>query len=194
MCVSGGANDSGIGNSSRGKENVPSHKRARKALALGPSAPTATSTPHSHNNLVPDVCSFIIETPSKTLAGDESSELFSSPAIHRNPYLDESTSLHSLVSENTPDKYQNIDIENIISEKTKVSSKAEEPIVVKKSAVRSIKFDQEPEAKEETPSFIMATTNWETLACGKTQDQLDLTILAHQFLKKSALKPRSLNF
>ncbi|XP_045488036.1 myb protein isoform X2 [Pieris rapae] len=97
----GQVNDSGIGTASLGKENVPSHKRARKALAQAWGV--ATSTPHSH---VPDV-SFVVETPSKTLAGDESSELFSTPNMHRN-YLDESTSLHSLVSaENTPDtKFQ----------------------------------------------------------------------------------------
>ncbi|KAG7296667.1 hypothetical protein JYU34_020514 [Plutella xylostella] len=43
--------------------------------------------------------------------------------------------------------------------------------------------------------FIHSIDNeWRVLACGKTQDQLDLTQLAHQFLRKTALKPRSLNF
>lgn len=51
-------NDSGIGTGCLGKENVPSHKRSRKALAQAWGV--ATSTPHG--NVVPDV-SFIMETP-----------------------------------------------------------------------------------------------------------------------------------
>ncbi|XP_059056242.1 myb-related protein B isoform X3 [Achroia grisella] len=132
-------NDSGIGSGKRrcsegsqaGKENVPGsgtgggHKRARKALA--PAWGTAaTSTPHSHvHALVPDV-SFINETPSKTLAGD-SSVMFSPPSIVKNSILEESTSLHSLIStDNTPDtsKYEDIDIEAVISEKTKVQHRS----------------------------------------------------------------------
>ncbi|XP_056633340.1 transcriptional activator Myb isoform X6 [Diorhabda sublineata] len=35
---------------------------------------------------------------------------------------------------------------------------------------------------------------WVMVACGRTQDQLDLTEQAHKFLKTSGLKPRSLNF
>lgn len=35
---------------------------------------------------------------------------------------------------------------------------------------------------------------WAMVACGRTQDQLDLTEKAHKFLKTSGLKPRSLNF
>ncbi|CAH2098329.1 unnamed protein product [Euphydryas editha] len=91
----------------RGKENVPA-KRARKALA---SSWAATSTPHHH--YVPEL-SFGVETPSKTLAGD-SSVLFSPPSIVKHSLLEESTSLHSLVSaENTPEplKYEEIEIEN----------------------------------------------------------------------------------
>ncbi|KAJ2944826.1 hypothetical protein O0L34_g1718 [Tuta absoluta] len=107
-------NDSGIGSlkrrlsesSTHGKENQPghnAHKRARKALASSWGA--ATSTPHAHTNhqphgVVPDV-SFIVETPSKTLAGD-SSVLFSPPSIVKHSLLEESTSLHS---DNTPTQY-----------------------------------------------------------------------------------------
>ncbi|CAG9792413.1 unnamed protein product [Diatraea saccharalis] len=196
-------NDSGIGSlkrrcseGSQGKENLPGvHKKARKALAT--SWGTATSTPHSHT-LVPEVA-FIVETPSKTLAGD-SSVMFSPPSIVKHSLLEESTSLHSLMStENTPEtsKYEDLDIEAVISEKTKVRRNSE-PILVKKSAVRSIKFDQElKDIREEKPvSFILGgkIDKWETFACGRTQDQLDLTILAHQYLRKTALKPRSLNF
>ncbi|CAG9792414.1 unnamed protein product [Diatraea saccharalis] len=119
-------NDSGIGSlkrrcseGSQGKENLPGvHKKARKALAT--SWGTATSTPHSHT-LVPEVA-FIVETPSKTLAGD-SSVMFSPPSIVKHSLLEESTSLHSLMStENTPEtsKYEDLDIEAVISEKTKV--------------------------------------------------------------------------
>ncbi|KAL0860456.1 hypothetical protein ABMA27_009841 [Loxostege sticticalis] len=204
-----GNNDSGIGSLKRrvsessqtGKENVPgtAHKRARKALATSWGA--ATSTPHAHSNnqsIVPEV-SFIVETPSKTLAGD-SSVMFSPPSIVKHSLLEESTSLHSLISaDNTPDtKYEDLDIESVISEKTKVRRSSDEPTIVKKSAVRSIKFDQEPkEAADEKPvSFILGDKDnkWEIFACGKTQDQLDLTVLAHQYLRKTALKPRSLNF
>ncbi|CAH0714947.1 unnamed protein product, partial [Brenthis ino] len=188
-------NDSGIGSGRRGKENMPSHKKARKALAHSWGA--ATSTPHAHahaHNTVPDVS--FMETPSKTLVGD-SSVLFSPPSIVKHSLLEESTSLHSLMSaENTPEptKYEDMDIETQ-TEKNKARRLSGEPLVVKKSAVRSIKFDQEipEEAKEERPSFILAD-KWETYACGKTQDQLDLTMLAHQYLRKTALKPRSLNF
>ncbi|XP_047539355.1 myb protein isoform X1 [Vanessa atalanta] len=115
-------NDSGIGSGRRGKENVPAHKRARKALAHSWGA---TSTPHAHLALVPDV-SFIVETPSKTLAGD-SSVLFSPPSIVKHSLLEESTSLHSLMSaENTPEpmKYEEIDIETAITEKTKVQHRS----------------------------------------------------------------------
>uniref|UniRef100_A0A2H1VGY3 SFRICE_015355 n=1 Tax=Spodoptera frugiperda TaxID=7108 RepID=A0A2H1VGY3_SPOFR len=78
-------------------------------------------------------------------------------------------------------------------------TRGNEPIVVKKSAVRSIKFDrlEEPvevkDEKNQSP-FIMGSYKWQTFACGMTQDQLDLTQLAHQYLRKTALKPRSLNF
>ncbi|XP_013186772.1 transcriptional activator Myb isoform X3 [Amyelois transitella] len=122
-------NDSGIGtlkrrvseSSQQGKENVPSiHKRARKALAANWGA--CTSTPHSDR--VPDV--FMAETPSKTLAGD-SSVMFSPPSIVKNSILEESTSLHSLMSaENTPNtsQYEELDIESVITNKTKVQHRS----------------------------------------------------------------------
>ncbi|XP_013147914.1 PREDICTED: uncharacterized protein LOC106110579 [Papilio polytes] len=98
----------------------------------------------------------------------------------------------------TPDnKYQDMDIESVITEKTKIRRLSDEPIVVKKSAVRSIKFDQAPVETEtdEKPMLLLNNDNkWEIYACGKTQDQLDLTVLAHQYLRNTALKPRSLNF
>ncbi|XP_063631841.1 myb-related protein B-like isoform X5 [Cydia splendana] len=207
-------NDSGIGSlkrraSEQGKENQPraltvpagsgsggsggagaQHKRARKALAHAHAWGAATSTPTTAR--VPDVA-FIVETPSKTLAGD-SSVMFSPPSIVKNSLAEESTSLHSLMSaENTPEtlKYEELDIETV--EKTKVRRMSGEPVVVKKSAVRSIKFEKEPEVKEEPVEFIL-NDGWKTYACGKTHDQLELTKLAHQYLKKTALKPRSLNF
>ncbi|KPI93215.1 hypothetical protein RR46_10475 [Papilio xuthus] len=73
---------------------------------------------------------------------------------------------------------------------------SDEPIVVKKSAVRSIKFDQAPAetATDDKPMLLLNDNKWEIYACGKTQDQLDLTVLAHQYLRNTALKPRSLNF
>ncbi|GBP37515.1 Transcriptional activator Myb [Eumeta japonica] len=126
------AHDSGIGSLKRrtsdiqGKENTlpptTQHKRARKALANSWGGAT-TSTPHSDASratLVPDV-SFIVETPSKSLAGD-SPFMFSPPSLARDPHmLEESTSLHSMMSsENTPEPNKFIDIEEAISEKTKV--------------------------------------------------------------------------
>lgn len=63
---------------------------------------------------------------SKTLAGD-SSVMFSPPSIVKHSLLEESTSLHSLISaENTPDtsKYEDIDIEAVITEKTKVQHRS----------------------------------------------------------------------
>lgn len=184
-------NDSGIGSArrgERGKENVPA-KRARKALAH---SWAATSTPHHHH--VPDVA-FCVETPSKTLVGDNS-VLFSPPSIVKHSLLEESTSLHSLVSaENTPEPIKYEEIENENTEKPKIRRLSGEPLVVKKSAVRSIKFDQDiaEEVSNEKP-LILTDNKWETFACGKTQDQLDLTLLAHQYLRKTTLKPRSLNF
>ncbi|XP_073961216.1 proto-oncogene like protein Myb isoform X2 [Choristoneura fumiferana] len=96
------------------------HKKARKALAHSWGA--ATSTPHART--VPDVA-FIVETPSKTLAGD-SSVMFSPPSIVKNSLAEESTSLHSLMSENTPEtiKYEDLDIEAAITEKTKVQHRS----------------------------------------------------------------------
>jgi hypothetical protein len=35
---------------------------------------------------------------------------------------------------------------------------------------------------------------WTMVACGRTQNQIDLTEKAHNFLRTSGLKPRSLNF
>ncbi|XP_063545807.1 myb-related protein B isoform X2 [Cydia strobilella] len=149
------AHDSGIGTlkrraSDQGKENQPSvgsgagagagstsssasagagagaapHKKARKALAHAHSWGTATSTPSAAR--VPDVA-FIVETPSKTLAGD-SSVMFSPPSIVKNSLAEESTSLHSLMSaENTPEtlKYEELDIETV--EKTKVQHRSYVP-------------------------------------------------------------------
>ncbi|CAH2058091.1 unnamed protein product, partial [Iphiclides podalirius] len=60
-------------------------------------------------------------TQSKTLAGD-SSVLFSPPSIVKHSLLEESSSLHSIISgENTPlNNYDELDIEGAISERTKV--------------------------------------------------------------------------
>lgn len=53
--------------------------------------------------------------------------MFSPPSIVKNSLLEESTSLHSLMSaDNTPDtsKYEDLDIEAVISEKTKVQHRS----------------------------------------------------------------------
>lgn len=56
--------------------------------------------------------------------------MFSPPSIVKNSILEESTSLHSLIStENTPEpsKYEEMDIENVISERTKVQHRSTLP-------------------------------------------------------------------
>lgn len=64
-------------------------------------------------------------TQSKTLAGD-SSVMFSPPSIVKNAFLEESTSLHSFISvDNTPEpKFEDLDIEAVITEKTKVQHRS----------------------------------------------------------------------
>ncbi|XP_053620054.1 myb protein isoform X3 [Plodia interpunctella] len=126
--------DSGIGSLKRepGKENLPgagagagAGRRARKALAARWAG--LTSTPRAGR--VPDLA-FVLETPSKTLAGD-SSVMFSPPSIVKNSILEESTSLHSLMSaENTPNtsQYEDLDIETVITNKTKVQHRSINPL------------------------------------------------------------------
>lgn len=41
---------------------------------------------------------------------------------------------------------------------------------------------------------LQLDVEWEMVACGQTKDQLELTKMAHRYLKDNALKPRSLNF
>lgn len=55
--------------------------------------------------------------------------MFSPPSIVKHSLLEESTSLHSLISaDNTPDtKYEDLDIESVISEKTKVQHRSSIP-------------------------------------------------------------------
>ncbi|KAI8423595.1 hypothetical protein MSG28_012673 [Choristoneura fumiferana] len=117
------------------------HKKARKALAPREECPRRRS---------------------KTLAGD-SSVMFSPPSIVKNSLAEESTSLHSLMSENTPEtiKYEDLDIEAAITEKTKIRLPADEPVVLKKSAVRSIKFEREPDVKDEPVDFILGQGGYE---------------------------------
>lgn len=52
--------------------------------------------------------------------------MFSPPSIVKNSLAEESTSLHSLMSENTPEtiKYEDLDIEATITEKTKVQHRS----------------------------------------------------------------------
>ncbi|XP_026464027.1 transcriptional activator Myb-like isoform X2 [Ctenocephalides felis] len=45
-----------------------------------------------------------------------------------------------------------------------------------------------------TPHNSQLDPRWQMVACGQTDDQLELTRMAHQYLRKSALQPRSLNF
>ncbi|KAL4716793.1 hypothetical protein ACJJTC_001949 [Scirpophaga incertulas] len=81
-----------------------------------------------HDSLISVAQDNDMELPnqSKSLAGDNS-VMFSPPSIVKHSLLEESTSLHSLVSaENTPEpsKLDDIDIEAVISEKTKVQHRS----------------------------------------------------------------------
>lgn len=135
----------------------------------------------------------MVDTPStsKMLEGDNS-VMFSPPSIAKHSFLEESTSLHSLMSADNSSEnnktFEEIDIETDISKKAKVIGQSDEPIVVKKSAMGSIKFDQEPDQIiEERPSNLNWTDiNWQTIACGRTPDQLEMTYLAHQYLNDTA--------
>ncbi|XP_041971913.1 myb protein isoform X2 [Aricia agestis] len=147
----GQVNDSGISSGGRRGDNMP--RRARKALAVAWGA--ATSTPRAQVPEIPTLAD--LETPSKTLAGDNSVVLFSPPSIVKNSLLEESTSLHSLMStENTPEpvKYEEMDIEAVITEKTKVQHRSSFPTNPLPNALdpNLILYDGIYEPQQELPS------------------------------------------
>ncbi|XP_034247056.1 myb-related protein B isoform X2 [Thrips palmi] len=172
-----------------GKENVP-NKKVRKALAPSWSTPGNISVPgvtdpsfvveSPSKSLTAErsvtfspSCSFVVETPSKSLVGDRS-VLFSPPSIMTD--LDEVLA----VPVNEPPS-PSTKSGNIPSLPT--------PPPSKQSVVKRIHFG-DPARDLRVPKLDV---RWEMVACGKTQDQLELTEQAHKYLIQTALKPRSLN-
>lgn len=192
----------GSESSNQGKENaLPStsnhHKKARKALADSWSNLT-TSTPHSHSGhetLVPDV-SLIAETPSKLTTND--SMMMFSPQNVQQSLLEESTSIVS--TDNTPDQTTYEDLEASVEQKM-TRKRNNDVKVYKKSAVRSIRFDLDD--ADERPSressktddstlsdyaaSVVGDDSWQKLVWGKTEDQIELTELAHQYMNSSLI-------
>ncbi|XP_044736788.1 transcriptional activator Myb [Chrysoperla carnea] len=160
-----------------GKENTQPNKRVRKALAPGWSTPG--------NSLVVSSCSdmsYMTETPSKSLAGD-TSVLFSPPSIIKN----------ALGADASP-----LDVAPLTAGSAKQSPgpgpRAASVLSTgtrKSTAAKRITFGEASASTRPRPKLDV---EWEIVACGQTRDQLELTRMAHRYLKDNALKPRSLNF
>ncbi|XP_021924975.1 myb-related protein A isoform X2 [Zootermopsis nevadensis] len=153
-----------------GKENAQPNKRVRKALAPSWSTPGNISVPG-----VTDI-SYTAETPSKSLGG-HTSVLFSPPSIVRDILSEEvvfiSTSAH------------------VQHQQQRSSPVTKNPgTYLRHSAVKRIHFGDVTHERK----LPKLDVRWEMVACGKTQDQLDLTEQAHKLLNMTTtLKPRSLN-
>ncbi|XP_047350251.1 myb protein isoform X1 [Vespa velutina] len=154
----------------RGKENsAPGGKRARKALCQA-----WANVPHDNTDM-----SFVVETPSKSL---DTSVLFSPASMA----LEDSF----LTAGPSPVKTSH----DLLSVQRKPNAK------------RAITFDA-----LDSPCCILSPlplrpvkraklhleTQWATVACGRTRDQLEMTRAARRFLSNHGflpLRPRSLNF
>ncbi|KAK2583941.1 hypothetical protein KPH14_001201 [Odynerus spinipes] len=154
----------------RGKENsAPGGKRARKALCQA-----WANVPHDNTDM-----SFVVETPSKSL---DTSVLFSPASMA----LEDSF----LTAGPSPVKTSH----DFVSVQRKPNAK------------RAITFDA-----LDSPCCILSPlplrpvkraklhleTQWATVACGRTRDQLEMTRAARRFLSNHGflpLRPRSLNF
>uniref|UniRef100_A0AAR5NX19 Uncharacterized protein n=1 Tax=Dendroctonus ponderosae TaxID=77166 RepID=A0AAR5NX19_DENPD len=148
-----------------GKENVLPNKRVRKALA-----PSWAST--SMSSCVSSDMSFAVETPSKSL-GDDTAMLFTTPPSIMKDSLGVSALEYSAPGE------------------SKLASKPGSTSCTpgqRSTAAKRITFE------ETMPNTPKIDSFWAVIACGKTQNQLDLTEKAHRFLKNNGLKPRSLHF
>ncbi|XP_057321397.1 myb-related protein B isoform X1 [Microplitis mediator] len=161
--------DSGYGTGRRrGKENsAPGGKRARKALCQA-----WASSSHDHSEM-----NFAVETPSKSI---DTSVLFSPASMA----LEDSFLAAGPSPLKTP--------QDLMSVQRKSTAK------------RAISFDA-----FDSPSIspllirphkrpkVQLEAQWTMVACGRTQDQLEMTRAARQFLDfhgLPALRPRSLNF
>ncbi|CAG9813270.1 unnamed protein product [Phaedon cochleariae] len=149
------------------KENVLPNKKVRKALA--PSWAASSSQMNTSD------ISFAIETPSKSL-GDDTSILFSTPSSIMKDSLGV-TGLMDLPPHSGSSKCL-----------LPASASNRVPSGLRSTAAKRISFE-DPKPKAPKLDYL-----WVTVACGQTQDQLELTEKAHRFLKTKSLKPRSINF
>ncbi|XP_063905228.1 myb-related protein B-like isoform X3 [Zophobas morio] len=117
--------------------------------------------------------SFAVETPSKSL-GDDPSALFSTPSS----IMKDSLGVSSLM-----DFAQSGSSKRLPS--ASAPSRASGP---RSTAAKRITFE------DSRPRAPKIEKMWAMVACGRTQDQIDLTERARNFLKTTGLKPRSLNF
>ncbi|XP_069702633.1 transcriptional activator Myb isoform X1 [Periplaneta americana] len=151
-----------------GKENAQPNKKIRKALAPSWSTPGNIAVPG-----VTDI-SYIVETPSKSLVGD-TSVLFSPPSIVRDILPEENTVTSA--------------VQPVLQQRPSPNTK-NPGTQLRHSAVKRIHFGDVTYERK----FPKLDVRWEMVACGKTQDQLDLTEQAHKLLSMtSTLKPRSFN-
>ncbi|XP_034940671.1 transcriptional activator Myb [Chelonus insularis] len=166
--------DSGYGTGRRrGKENsAPGGKRARKALCQAwASATTPTPTDNSEMN-------FIIETPSKSL---DTSVLFSPASmaledsfLATGPSPPIKTPQDSLSVQRNPNAKRAISFDAF-------DSPSFSPLLVRPPKRAKLQLEAQ----------------WTMVACGRTEDQLEMTRAARKFLGSyglSVLRPRSLNF
>lgn len=109
---------------------------------------------------------FFAETPSKSLIGSETSVLFSPPSLVRDTLHDELET--NFIPDDNPHLHST------------------------KSGVRKrILFTGDGSGSEDEEEYPKLDVRWEMVACGKTEDQLELTEQAHLLLNLSALKSRS---
>ncbi|XP_066244887.1 myb protein isoform X1 [Euwallacea similis] len=164
------ANDSGYMTAKRKSSNVFFGKEnvlpnKKVRKALAPSwASTSVSSCMSSD------VSFAVETPSKCLIEDTSMLFSTPPSLMKDSLgvaaLEYSTASNSMLK--------------LACSKSSPGHRT--------SAAKCITFE---ETISKTPKI---DSSWAIIACGRTQDQLDLTEKAHRFLKSNGLKPRSLHF
>lgn len=150
------------------KENVSPQKKVRKNLYQSWSIPGDINVPGLGSYFCPQSCEPLVnpETPSKSLFKDES-VLFSPPSIIRET-LPESISpaLNEAFIEHTIPK-QKVHIQN-------------------KRVAQRIQFEDQP-----SKISVSKLDKWQTVAVGRTEDQLELTEQARQLI--TSLRTRSLN-
>lgn len=122
------------------------------------------------NILVPGVTEMsMVETPSKCLTGD-TSVMFSPPSIVKDVLVEDPVDAFALTSpQQSPTKTADMAAKRPVSKRIHFGASLQERCLPK------------------------LDVRWEMVACGKTQDQLELTEQAHRYLCDITLKPRSLN-